>query len=61
MLEKWALYTTSCRSSSASPLSTEFIRTACSRIPAARGCSSRCRRFCRASAFLPRVTESSRS
>lgn len=55
------LHTTSVRSSNAYPLSTEFMRTACSLMLGARSRDKMSTRLLRASAFLPGVTESSRS
>lgn len=58
---KILMRTTSVRSPRASPLSTELIRTARSRIPCGAGSSSALRTRDRASAFLCGVTLSSRS
>lgn len=59
--ERKTKLTTSVKSPNASPLSTELIRTARSRIPSGAGWSSALRTSERASAFLCGVTLSSRS
>lgn len=58
--KRW-IPTSSARSSSAKPLSTALIRTACSFMPADLGNARIARRFWRASAFMFMETESSRS